>query len=368
MLFKKSLTRELTYTSIGVFFILLAILLTTQSINLLGRAAQGRIANEAVAALVGFWTLGFFPVLMILTVFVSVMVVFTRMWREHEMAVWLASGKSLTDWVGPVMRYALPLSLLVAVGTLVVEPWAQQRSREYAEILKQREEMTALAPGVFKESRSNDRVYFIESYSVATGATRNVFVQNIADGEVSSVFAKEGQLGRDEFGNRTLTLLNGRRYVGEPGSGAFEVVEFDSYRIMISDNVRTAAPQMDSSTRPTLQLFGSDDPKDRAELAWRLSLPLCALLLALLALPLSYYNPRSGHAYNLVFALGAYLGYQNLLWLLRNWIASDKLPSALAILPAHLLILLLALALLHYRNRPAGSLLPVVRDWLRKTP
>ena len=156
--------------------------------------------------------------------------------------------------------------------------------------------------------------------------------------------------------------------LGEPGSGAFEVVEFDSYRIKISDNVRTAVPEVDSSSRPTLQLFGSDDPKDRAELAWRLSLPLCTLLLALLALPLSYYNPRSGHAYNLVFALGAYLAYQNLLWLLRNWIASDKLPSALAILPAHLLILLLALALLHYRNRPAGSLLPVLRAWLRKTP
>ena len=366
MLFRKSLTRELTYTSIGVFFILLAILLTTQTINLLGRAAEGRIANEAVAALIGFWTLGFFPVLMILTVFISVLVVFTRMWREHEMAVWLASGKSLTDWVAPVMRYAAPLAILVAIGTLVVEPWAQQRSREYAEILKQREEMSALAPGVFKESRSGDKVYFIERYSASSGATRNVFVQNIANGEVSSIFAKEGQLGTDTHGNRTLTLFNGRRYVGEPGSGAFEVVEFQQYSIKISENIRTIAPGQNSSTRTTLQLIDSDDPKDRAELAWRVSLPLCAMLLALLAIPLSYYNPRAGHAYNLVFALGAYLAYQNLLWLLRNWIANDKISSAWGILPAHLVILLLAAGLLYYRNHPATTLMTLLKSRLRK--
>lgn len=368
MLFQKSLTKELTYTSIGVFFILLAILLTTQSINLLGRAAQGRIANDAIAALIGFWTLGFFPVLMILTVFISTLVVFTRMWREHEMAVWLAAGKSLRDWIKPVMAFALPLSLLVALGTLVVEPWAQQRSKEYAEILKQREEMSALAPGVFKESKSSDRIYFIENYSVSTGATRNVFVQTIRNGEVSTVLAKEGKLGTDEQGNRTLTLKNGRYYVGEAGKGDFEVTEFQEYTIKISESPRTVTGELSSGEKDTLDLLQSQLPQDRAELAWRLSLPLCALILALLAIPLSYYNPRAGHAYNLMFALLAYLAYQNMLWLLRSWIASDKLPSALGILPAHLLMLALALALLHYRNRPATSLLAYLRaPFARKT-
>ena len=73
MVFYKSLTRELTLTAIGVFVVLLAILVSTQAINLLGRAAEGQISNDAVAALIGFWALGLFPVPLILTVFVSVM-------------------------------------------------------------------------------------------------------------------------------------------------------------------------------------------------------------------------------------------------------------------------------------------------------
>jgi lipopolysaccharide export system permease protein len=365
MLFQKSLTRELTYTSIGVFSILLAILLSTQTINMLGRAAQGTISSDAIFALIGFWSIGFFPVLMILTIFVSVIVTLTRMWREHEMAVWMASGKSLTDWVWPVLRFALPLSLLIAVGTTVVEPWAVQRSKEYAETLKQREEMTALSPGVFKESRSSDRVYFIEGYSPMSGATRNVFVQTIRAGEVSSIFAKAGRVSQDKDGNRILVLQHGRRYTGEPGSGAFEVAEFETYSLKLSEVDRIIRPELNSDTRPTWQLLSSDLPSDRAELAWRLSLPLCALILALLAIPLSYFNPRSGHAYNLVFALIVYLVYQNLMWLLRDAIGNGKVGTTLAILPAHLAMLALAAALIHYHNRPAEPWLTRMKRLLR---
>ncbi|WP_260799688.1 hypothetical protein [Chromobacterium vaccinii] len=49
----------MTLTALGVFVVLLAIIVSTQAINLLGRAAEGQIANEAVTALIGFWTLGF---------------------------------------------------------------------------------------------------------------------------------------------------------------------------------------------------------------------------------------------------------------------------------------------------------------------
>lgn len=366
MLFQKSLNRELTYTSIGVFSILFAILLSTQTINMLGRAARGLIAGDAIFALIGFWSIGFFPVLMILTIFVSVIVVMTRMWREQEMAVWMASGKSLADWIGPVMRFTVPLCLLVAIGTTVVEPWAAQRSKEYAETMKQREDMTALSPGIFKEAANGERVYFIESYSALSGATRNVFVQLTRQGEVSSIFAREGKLSFDAEGNRTLVLQDGRRYSGEPGSANYEVMEFKRYTLKVTEAAKQVRPPVDSEGKPTLDLLGSNDQADRAELAWRLSLPFCGIILALLAIPLSHYNPRAGHAYNLVFALGAYLLYQNLLWLLRDAIGSGKIGTALGILPAHLVMLALALLLLRYHNRPARPMLQRLKNLLQR--
>ena len=43
MTYQRNFIKELTYTAIGIFIVLLAILVSTQAINLLGRAASGRV-------------------------------------------------------------------------------------------------------------------------------------------------------------------------------------------------------------------------------------------------------------------------------------------------------------------------------------
>ena len=50
MIYQRQFIKELSFTAVGVFVILLAILVSTQAINLLGRAASGRVAIDAVAA------------------------------------------------------------------------------------------------------------------------------------------------------------------------------------------------------------------------------------------------------------------------------------------------------------------------------
>ncbi|HJU49799.1 MAG TPA: LPS export ABC transporter permease LptF [Pseudogulbenkiania sp.] len=355
MVFQKSLTRELTFTAVSVFVVLLAILVTTQAINLLGRAAEGRIANEAVAALVGFWTLGLFPLLLILTVFVSVLVVLTRLWRDHEMAVWLASGVSLKAMIKPVLRFAVPLAILVGISSLLIGPWAEQRSREYAEILKQHEDVSAISPGIFKESSSARRVYFVENFSGKNGSAANIFMQDMSKGKVASIFAKSGRIVTNEQGERVLVLENGRRYVGNPGEADYEVAEFARYSVVINDQPQLiGAPNNSRQTMTSLALAQSDKAGDKSELGWRLSMPISTIVLALLAIPLSYFNPRSGHTYNLLLALLAYFIYQNALTLFRNWVLQERL-SVYAMLTPHLAMLLVALGLLAYRNRPATS-------------
>ncbi|POZ63460.1 LPS export ABC transporter permease LptF [Chromobacterium alticapitis] len=351
MVFQKSLTRELTLTALGVFVVLLAIIVSTQAINMLGRAAEGQIANEAITALIGFWTLGFFPVLMILTVFVSVLVVLTRAWRDHEMVVWLSAGLSLRDWIWPIMRFTLPLATLVAGVTLFVGPWADQRSQDYAEIIKRREEISAISPGVFKESSSSTKVYFIESYSGLSGAAANIFMQDMTDGKVSTIFAKRGYITTRKDGERVLVLEDGKRYVGDPGKADYQIGEFKRYTASIGESQSSTGPAGNRQSIPTRMLLGSGNPDYKAELAWRLSMPLSCIVLALLALPLSYYNPRSGHTYNLLFALLAFFVYQNGLTVARNWISQGK-TGFWSIALVHALMLLLTMALLKHRNRP----------------
>ena len=116
MIFHRAALREFTQTAVAVFVALFAILLTTQLIRLLGQAAGGKIASEAVVALLGFGALSYLPVILSLTVFVAILLTLSRAYRDSEMVVWFSAGLSLTAWVRPVLRFSLPIIGAIAGG------------------------------------------------------------------------------------------------------------------------------------------------------------------------------------------------------------------------------------------------------------
>ena len=205
---------------------------------------------------------------------------------------------------------------------------------------------------MFKESSSSNKVYFIENYSGEHGAATNIFMQEITDGKVATIFAKSGFITTKPDGERVVVLEHGQRYVGEPGSANYEVAEFQRYTAGIGESQQMPGPSGNRQAIPTAQLLSQDSADYRAELAWRLSMPISCVILALLAIPMSYFNPRSGQTYNLLLALLVFFVYQNGLTVARNWVAQGKAGVWLVLL-VHLAILALALALLSYRNRPA---------------
>jgi len=85
-------------------------------------------------------------------------------------------------------------------------------------------------------------------------------------------------------------------------------------------------------------------------LQWRLSIPLAAVLLALLAVPLSYTSPRQGRFGKIAIAILIYIPYANLLVLARKWIASGVLPSWVGLWPVHIAVFALIVFLLVRRQ------------------
>ena len=114
MLFHKSLLRELRSTAGGVLAILMTTLVTMILIRALGRVASGRVDGELVLPLIVFNTVSLMNTVLMLTVYISVLMVLSRWWRDSEMVIWLASGKSLLDFVKPVWRFLCPPSTSAA--------------------------------------------------------------------------------------------------------------------------------------------------------------------------------------------------------------------------------------------------------------
>ena len=82
MIFLRTLLREFANLAVAVFLSLFLIALTTRLIRLLGQAAGGKIPSDAVVAFLGFSALNLLPVLLSLTLFITVLLALNRSWRD----------------------------------------------------------------------------------------------------------------------------------------------------------------------------------------------------------------------------------------------------------------------------------------------
>lgn len=348
MIFDRAIRREFTQSAAGVFIALFAILLTTQLIRFLGEAAQGSIAPEAVVALLGFSALHYIPTLLSLSAFIAILLALSRSYRDSEMVVWFSSGVSLAAWIRPVLVFILPLVVAIGALSLVVSPWALTKSAEYRGNLDTRRDAGQATPGAFQESSSGDRVIFVEAVADDESYVKNVFVTSVQNQRLGVTMAARGRQEIATNGDRFLVLENGRRYEVEPGTPEFRVLEYARYAIRVETKEARGIEKTPRNT-PTQELVENDQPRYRAELLSRLSVPISAVILALLAIPLSFVNPRAGRSANMLLALFSYLVYSNLLTISQAWVASGRISFIAGLVTVHLLMLCL-LPLLFYRR------------------
>jgi lipopolysaccharide export system permease protein len=348
MIFERAARREFAQAAAGISVALLAILTSTQLIRLLKDAAGGHIAPEAVASLLGFAALNFMPILLSLTLFVSILLSLSRAYRDSEMVVWFSCGLPLTAWARPVLRFALPVVIAIAVLSGFLSPWANFNTAEYKQKLSARSELSQVSPGSFREAKRGQRVFFVEAMADDASQVGNVFVATIQEGKLGVVMSDAGHQETSENGDRFVVLERGRRYEVEPGTPEFKVMEFERYRVRTEDGI--AKPTERSPNRlPITELIFEDSNQARGELLWRIGMPVSALVLALLAIPLSYVNPRAGRSVNMLIAILIYAIYSNLMSVSQAWVAQGKLSFWIGVWIVHAMMLL-PLLLLFYKR------------------
>lgn len=348
-IFYWSLVREFASTGLLVSSILLSIVVFTQLIRLLGESVSGVLAVDGVVAMLGFSSLNYLPVVLSISLFMSVLLTLTRCYRDSEMVVWFTSGIGLTRWIRPVLGYAIPVTLVIALLSLVLSPWALSKADEFKRRLDSRDDVSAATPGTFRESKQADRVFFLEEVDTEKKRVGNIFVQSSQNGKEGTMVSKEGYQETAPNGDRFLVMLNGTRYEGVPGQADFKVVEFERYAMRIEPaELRQELPNL--KAYPTLYLLQNPTALNVSELEWRIGLPLSALILSLLAIPLSYVNPRAGRSINLITAIVIYMVYNNMISVTNSWVGRGKLSAAAGLWGIHLLMCAVLLVLFYHRS------------------
>jgi lipopolysaccharide export system permease protein len=202
-------------------------------------------------------------------------------------------------------------------------------------------------PGVFRESRLADRVYFVEAVSGTSNRVANVFVSSTQNGKSGVMVARQGFQETAPNGDRFIVLENGYRYEGEAGRADFRISEFERHAMRIEAREAVRAPSTKNLQTPELLRLG--EPRHMAELSWRIGLPVSALLLALLAIPLSFVNPRAGRSVNLIIAILVYMIYVNLLSVIQAYIAQSRVQFTPGILVLHAVVAVILMAMFYRR-------------------
>lgn len=342
------LLREVVTTFLSVTGVLLFILLSNQFAQVLGEAAAGRLPRGAVFKLLGLTSLEYLTILIPVSLFLSVMLAFGRLYKDSEMAAIMACGVGPARLYRPLMLITVLAAALLAWLSLDLAPWSAETAHVLRKTAQRDAELGSLEAGRFRSAAGGDTVFYAESVNSAA-LMENVFIQRQQGNSVQVAVADRGKLEKASE-PPFFVLYDGTRYEGTPGSTDFRIIRFREHGIPIV----LPAPDLtadDTEMLPTSTLLGSVQLRDRAEFQWRLSVPLSALLLALLALPLSRTNPRQGRYGKLVVAVLFYIVYSNLLGAARVWSERGLVPMEIGLWWVHLLVLLLTGVLLLQQNR-----------------
>ncbi|CAM3810522.1 LPS export ABC transporter permease LptF [Polynucleobacter antarcticus] len=365
MIFKQALRRELSFTTGGVFLVLVTIMITTLVIRILGFAANGAVNPEDALVLIALATLGYMGVLLTVSLFVSILIVLVRWYKDSEMIVWFASGLSIASLIRPILYFATPLIVIIALLALFVWPWANRESTLISQRFQQRSDVSMVAAGQFKEAAKAERVFFIEELDIDKGEVKNIFAAETKNGRLSVAVASTGFIKNEAGGEKTIVLNNGRRYEGLPSQADFRILEFDEYQTKIQRKT-ILDPVPRDREKSVFELINDTNPgsqnANRGELLWRIGLPFMALGLVLIAIPLAYVNPRLGNYTAMFYAVLIYLIYSNLLNLTQNFVAQGKVDVFMGAWPIHTIAFFIALVLIRNRINPS------LKWWRRQLP
>ena len=342
MIVFRYLSREVLTTLAAVSGVLLLIIMSGRFIKYLAQAAAGQLDPGVLFTIMAFRIPGFMMLIVPLGMFLGILLAYGRMHLDSEMAVLSATGISDRRILGYTQGPALLVALFIGWLSLWAAPAGVLKTQQLFNEQDALTEFDTLAAGRFQSLGSGQRVTYAGGLSDDRTELETVFIaERTGTGEDASVGVLVAEGGRQQLnadGSRYLVLNDGYRYDGRPGSADFRTIQYDAYGVLLP-KPEVITEITDREAMSTMHLLGSTDLKNRAELQWRLALPLLVPIVAFFGVPLARVNPRQARFLKLIPAIILYMAYLALLVSARGWMESGKTPAYIGLWWVHVLFL-----------------------------
>lgn len=308
------------------------------SADLLADAVAGELPMDIVWQLIGLKVLIALEVLLPIALYLSVVLGLGRLYNDAEMTAMAACGYSDGRVAGTIFRLALIIAVVVACLSTQIRPWAYQQSYQLRNRAEARFDIDKLEPGRFHSS--DGYVIFAEAIDRQRERLESVFFNHPkGDDQLQTIYARSLSHAVAGDGRSILQFHEGYAYNLDLKGAGDAVLRFQTFTLVLAGVPEPVGYK--SKAARMAQLWQSANPKDIAELQWRLLRPVSALLLTLLAIPLSRTAPRQGRYARTLVAIVLFALYYNLTGVAKTWVKEGVVGPVPGVWWPELLLLLI---------------------------
>ncbi|NBQ67840.1 MAG: LPS export ABC transporter permease LptF [Nitrosomonadaceae bacterium] len=326
-LIERYIAREISLPFTVVILILVGLFASFISARLLAGAVTETLGVSALLKLVFLKTLIALEVLIPIALYISVIIGLGRLSKDQELNIIRTMGVSGTRIVLTVLTVAIPVGLISGMLSSYVRPWAYAESYMLDAQAEAELNTNRFQAGRFYGSEKTGRVVYVRSKNDADKEMQNIFhyIKKKEGSEI--VIAKQArQIQPATKEERPHILLSdGVVYELSKTASVDDVIQFEKMTYFIDNDYVLNYRRKAAATRT---LWESTQPRDIAELQWRLSRPLSAILMALIAVTFIRISPRQDKTERTyIIAALVFAAYYNLSGLARTWVEQSVVGS-----------------------------------------
>ena len=310
--------REIISPLVIVTIIFSGLFICFSGAKLLADATSESIGVMLIIKLILMKTMIAQDVLIPISLYAAIIIALGRLHRDQEIIVMAASGISETSIIWAVLAAVIPIAVIIGIFSIFIRPWAYTHVYLTDAYIYGDANFDKYQAGRFYGDEDKGRVIYLKNKNSETGDLDAVFMYTHGDKSSELILSKSGkQVTRKGSDFSELQLYNGYMYRISREGKSDSIIRFEKF-VYTPDSENKIGYKRKMEDFYTL--LNSKNPEDIAELQWRLSRPLAAIILALLAIPLSRTSLRQARSEKVLIAAIVFAVYYNLTGLCQSWV------------------------------------------------
>ncbi|MGI1678517.1 MAG: LPS export ABC transporter permease LptF [Cellvibrionaceae bacterium] len=385
MIILRYITREILTTTLVISGALVLFSVGSRFSKYLDQAWNGDFSPSVLFLVLAYRIPEFLTLILPVSFFLGALMAFGRLYVDNEMVVLSSGGIGKGKILGHTLFSAVIVAIVVAALSIWIGPHYLAKTQNIFEEQSQRSELNVLAANRFQTLSDGKLMTYFQSFNESRTKINNVFIAEMSTGD--SALSEAGLLNDDSLKNisgnaaeqdqlfvitakegeewvdpktakRYLLLHDGYQYVGKPGERNYQELKFDTYGYYLEPREVEHGRTVRLENLPLKRLLDVNHQAYKAELHWRIALPIMVLIVTFIAVPMSHTNPRQGRFVKMLPAFFLFMSYLGLLVVAKGWIEEKKLSASIGLWPIHGVYLCMGFVLMWWNNgQPNGKFL-----------